>query len=249
MEDHLVHLLVDYDDICYDEQADLLYKLSGQVVERLRSYLKDEDEVENVLQYYRQPLAALIHAQMQRHRWEKAAGYEVRVSKGFMTLEDSGCAIAAAGGIRDFRQTLEDKQEIRNLLFAGFRRCLYSAQKFDSDTERRFAILLEDDPDVVKWLKPPRGNFHIFYRNDQRYEPDFIVETKQAKYLCEPKRASEMESQEVQEKARAALVWCGQATEHEMNNGGKPWAYLLIPHDAITANKGLSALAAMFTRR
>ena len=76
---------------------------------------------------------------MQQQRWEKAAGYEVRVSKGFMTLEDSGCAIAAAGGIRDFRQTLEDKQEIRNLLFAGFRRCLYPAQKFDSDTERRFA--------------------------------------------------------------------------------------------------------------
>lgn len=249
LEDHLVHLLVDYDDISYDEQADLLYKLSGQVVERLRSYLKGRDEVENALQYYRQPLAALIHAQMQQHRWEKAAGYEVRVSKGFMTLEDSGCAIAAAGGIRDFRQTLEDKQEIRNLLFAGFRRCLYPAQKFDSDTERRFAILLEDDPDVVKWLKPPRGNFHIFYRNDQRYEPDFIVETKQAKYLCEPKRASEMESQDVQEKAHAALVWCEQATEHELMNGGKPWSYLLISHEAIAANKTLSGLAAMFTRK
>jgi type III restriction enzyme len=248
LEDYLVHLLVDYDDVCYDEQADLLYKLSGQVVAHLRSYLKDEDEVENVLQYYRQPLAELIHAQMQRHRWERAAGYEAHVSKGFITLEDSGCAIAANGGIRNFRETLEDRQEIRNLLFTGFRRCLYSAQKFDSDTERRFAVLLEDDHDVLKWFKPPKGKFHIYYRNDQKYEPDFIVETRQAKYLCEPKRASEMDSKEVTEKANAAAIWCRQATEHESKYGGKPWSYLLIPHDAITANKNLNGLAAAFAR-
>ncbi|MGH9840852.1 MAG: hypothetical protein ACREEM_18925 [Blastocatellia bacterium] len=247
-EDYLVHLLVDYDDICYDEQADLLYKLAGQAVSWLHSYLNDKEKVENVLQYYRQQLAALIHAQMQQHRWEKAAGYEAHVSKGFLTLREAPGAIHI-GGIRNFRETLEDRQEIRNLLFDGFRRCLYSAQKFDSDTERRFAILLEDDPDVVKWVKPPRGQFHIYYRNDQKYEPDFIVETRRAKYLCEPKRASEMETQEVQDKARAAVVWCQQATEHARKYSDKSWSYLLIPHDAINANKSLEGLAANFRKQ
>ncbi len=248
-EDYLVHLLIDYDDICYDQQAALLYKLPGQAVAHLQTYLKDEEELDNVLGNYRQPLVALIHAQMQQHGWEHATGYAAHLSKGFMTLEDNGCAINANGGLRDFRETLDNKQEIRNLLFTGFRRCLYAPQKFDSDTERRFAALLEDDPGVLKWFKPAPGKFHIYYRNDQRYEPDFVVETKEAKYLCESNRASELESQEVREKARAAVLWCGHATEHERKASGKQWSYLLIPHDAITASRTLSGLAAMFTKK
>lgn len=247
-EDHLVHALIDYDDICYDEQAGLLYKLAGQAVEHLQSYLKDEEEVDNVLRNYRQPLAALIHAQMQQHRWERATGYTAHVSRGFMTLEDNGCSINAGGGIRHFRETLDDRQEIRNLLFVGFQRCLYSAQKFDSDTERRFAVLLEDDDDVLRWFKPAAGKFHIYYRSEQRYEPDFVVETKTAKFLCEPKRASEVESPEVQAKARAASLWCQHATEHELKLGGKRWSYLLIPHDAISATRTLEGLSSAFSK-
>lgn len=246
-EDHLVHALIDYDDICYDQQAGLLYKLAGQAVAHLQSYLKDEEEVDNVLRNYRQPLAALIHAQMQQHRWERATGYTAQVSRGFMTLDDNGCSINASGGVRHFRETLDDRQEIRSLLFVGFGRCLYPAQKFDSDTERRFAVLLEDDADVLRWFKPAAGKFHIYYRSEQRYEPDFVVETGTAKFLCEPKRASEMESQEVQAKARAASLWCRHATEHELKHGGKPWSYLLIPHDAITSNRTLKGLSSAFS--
>jgi type III restriction enzyme len=52
LEDYLVGGLVDFDDICYDEQADLLYKLAGQVVAHLRSYLPDEEAVRNVLEHH-----------------------------------------------------------------------------------------------------------------------------------------------------------------------------------------------------
>ncbi len=248
LEDHLVHALIDYDDICYDEQAALLYRLAGQVVARVQVYLSEDEEIENVLRNYRQPLAALIHAQMQAHRWERATGYAAHVSKGFMSLEDNGCAVSAQGGVRAFRETLDDRQEIRSLLFTGFRRCLYAGQKFDSDTERRFAVLLENDAEVLRWFKPAPGKFHIYYRSEQRYEPDFVVETRAAKYLCEPKRASEIEIRDVQEKARAAVLWCQHATAHEQQHGGKPWAYLLIPHDAITANRTLGALASQFSQ-
>ena len=44
----------------------------------------------------------------------------------------------------------------------GFSRCLYPLQKFDSDTERKFAVLLERDAD--KWLKPAKGQFQMFYK-------------------------------------------------------------------------------------
>ena len=34
-------------------------------------------------------------------------------------------------------------------------------------------------------------------------------------------------------KADAAVTWCQHATAHANENGGKPWRYLLIPHDQI----------------
>jgi hypothetical protein len=50
---------------------------------------------------------------------------------------------------------------------------------------------------------------------------------------------------EVQSKARAAAKWCRYATEHEVAHGGKPWSYVLIPHDAIDASATLKSLAAL----
>ena len=43
-------------------------------------------------------------------------------------------------------------------------------------------------------------------------------------------------------KARAAVTWCKHATAYEMANSGKPWRYMLIPHDAITHNATIAGL-------
>lgn len=201
----------------------------------------------NVLQYHQKRLADLIHAQMQTHHREQATSYETQVSRGFLTLRPNNYSAATGEGIRDFRRPVEERLYIRGMLFGGFRRCLYSVQKYQSDSERRFAVVLEDDEEVLKWFKPAPGQFQIYYHNDQNYEPDFVVETKTAKLLCEPKQAGEMKDETVQAKAKAAAVWCQRATSHELANGGKPWSYLLIPHDAITANRTLQGLAAAFT--
>ena len=85
-EDYLVRGLIDFDDICYDEHSRLLYKLAGQVVARLRTYLTNEDDVVNVLQYHQQTLVNLIHSQMQQHFVESAEAYEAEVTRGFRTL-------------------------------------------------------------------------------------------------------------------------------------------------------------------
>ncbi len=87
----------------------------------------------------------------------------------------------------------------------------------------------------------------IFYRSGEGYEPDFVVETASAKYLCEPKRADEVNDPVVLEKGRAATAWCRHATDHELAHGGKPWSYLLIPHDAINSSATLRGLAASYT--
>jgi type III restriction enzyme len=116
--------------------------------------------------------------------------------------------------------------------------------KFQSNSERVFAIVLENDRQVLKWLKPAKGDFKIHYSHDDEYIPDFVAETETAKYLCEPKAANELTSPEVQAKTRAATEWCARATEHV---GGKPWHYLLIPHDAIDESQTLAGLAGNFT--
>ncbi|MDE0405406.1 MAG: hypothetical protein OXI53_08860 [Nitrospira sp.] len=76
--------------------------------------------------------------------------------------------------------------------------------------------------------------------------PDFVVETKTNKYLCEIKRANQMKEEDVLAKAKAAVAWCEHATVHEKAHGGKFWSYLLIPDDAIAENKTLQALAGVF---
>jgi type III restriction enzyme len=132
------------------------------------------------------------------------------------------------------------------MAFTGFEKGLYPVQKFDSDPERRFAVILENESDVLKWVKTGKGHLQIHYSHEQTYEPDFIVETRSEKLLCEPKRASEMNDPIVQAKAQAAVTWCEHATIHALENGGKPWRYLLIPHDAIQDQMTLHGLAARY---
>ncbi|MEK7383851.1 MAG: type III restriction endonuclease subunit R, partial [Elusimicrobiota bacterium] len=246
-EDYLVRGLIDFNDISYDEHSELLYKLAGQAVAHLRSYLKDQGEVVNVLQYHQQTLARLIHTQMQDHYEEKAAAYEAHVSRGFTTLRPNPYSTAADEACRDFRAPVVEKQDIRKMVFGGFKKCLYDVQKFDSDPERRFAVVLESDKDVLKWLRPAKGDLHIHHSGDSSYEPDFVVEAKAAKLICEVKSAAELEDAEVLAKARAATDWCRHAGAHAKAHGGKPWSYLLIPHDRITDNKTLAALIAAYT--
>jgi type III restriction enzyme len=246
-ENYLVRALMDFDDISYDDHADLLYDLSGQLVKHLHSYLSEEDTI-NVLQYHQQQLASLIHSQMQlpEHRWEKATGYKAETTKGFTQLKDNAYTASATDDIKSFRMTLTDVSNIKRYVFGGFSKCLYDVQKFDSDPERRFAVILEDDSDVLKWFKPARNQFQIYYHKDAAYEPDFVVETKTRLFLCEPKRADQMQIPEVVAKKTAAIEWCKHATDHALQFGGKKWNYLLIPHDAITGNMTLEGLASRY---
>jgi type III restriction enzyme len=247
LEDYVIRGLIDFDDISYDEHADLLYDLAGQMVAHLKSYLPEEAAVRNVLQYYQRPLAEFIHVQMQQHQWERAAGYDVVVSKGFTALKPCAYTAPAADPIHDFRQTVADKSKIGQLLFGNFQRCLYPAQKFQSNSERKLAIIL--DRDAQKWFKPALGQFQIFYKSgvDQHeYQPDFVAETTDCIYMLEPKARNEMTDAEVLAKKEAAVTWCSRATTHALSNGSKPWTYVLIPHDVIAENMTLAGLVSQF---
>jgi type III restriction enzyme len=242
LENYIVRGLIDFDDINYDDQADLLYDLSSQFIARLRSYLQEESQIKNVLTFYQQRICTLIHEQMQKHTWEQASSYEVVVSQGFSDVRPQAFAAPADAEVRDHKIPVEDKSNIRNMLFGCFEKCLYPTQKFDSDPERRFASLLERDATVEKWFKPGKSVFQIRYGRDSNYEPDFVVETQTEKLLCEPKRADQVNDSTVLAKARAAALWCQHASTHEQAHNGKPWRYLLISHDVIADNMTLLGL-------
>ncbi|MGH7233566.1 MAG: type III restriction endonuclease subunit R, partial [Nitrospiraceae bacterium] len=245
-EDYVVRGLIDFDDISYDEHADLLYDLAEQLVRHLRSYLSEED-ARNVLIYYQKPLAAFVHAQMQEHQWEKAVGYDVQVSKGFTKLRKPAYTTKDGEPVHGFRETFEDKSRIPQVLFGGFQRCLFKEQKFQSDSERKLSVIL--DRDAQKWFKPAQGQFQISYKaavDHREYVPDFVAETTDCIYMLEPKARNEMTSSEVLAKKEAAVAWCSRATTHALSNGGKSWKYVLIPHDAIAENMTLAGLVRQF---
>lgn len=242
LEDYIVHALIDFDDIDYMTHAGLLYDLAGQLVAHLRSYLTDEVDVRNVLDLDRQLIARNIHAQMAEHFFESSTEYEVEVRRGFTALKAPTYTAAAGQTTRDYRDTVEEPSRIKQMLFGGFSRCLYPVQKFDSDTERRFAVILERDAD--KWFKPAKGQFQIFYKlgtEHPEYVPDFVAETAHHLLLCETKARNELAAVDVKAKAQAGALWCQHASENALKVGAtKPWKYLLISHEQVTEDKRLA---------
>ena len=247
LEDYVVSGMVEFDDVSYDAHADLLYDLAGQVVRHLSSYLPDEHETCKVLNCYQRDIARFVHAQMQEHYWEKASGYEVKISKGFSELKPSAYTASVAEPVLDYRQPPADKSNMAKYLFGGFTRCLYPVQKFQSDAERTLAVILERE--ALKWFKPAKGQFQIYYKTGAEhleYQPDFVAETPAGIYMLEPKARNEMANAEVLAKKEAAVKWCQQASDHAQTYQGKPWKYLLIPHDVIAENMTLAGLLAQF---
>ena len=246
LEDSVVSGLVDFDDVSYDEHAGLLYDLATQTVDHFRSYLAGDD-IRKVLRCYQRDIARFIHAQMQAHYWVDVVGYEVKVSKGFTALKQSAYTYSVQEPPASYRVEPTDKSNMAKYLFGGFQRCLYPVQKFDSDSERKLAVILERE--ASKWFKPAKGQFQIFYQNGAdhlEYQPDFVAETTATIYMLEPKKRTELEDPIVIAKKEAAVKWCANASAHAASYGGKPWRYVLIPHDEIAENMTLDGLAVRF---
>ena len=246
LENYVISGLMDFNDINYDRESELLYKLAGQLVGHFKSYLTTDDEIANVLQYHRTMLVEMIHTQMQPHHFEQTAEYEAKINKGFTTLRPGNFTARLGESSKNFRQTVEEKQLIRGTLFSGFTKCLYPVVRFQSDSERRLSVILEDDKEIMKWLKPEKGQIEILYGDGSEYIPDFAVEGETSKYLIEPKAANEMDDPIVKDKAKAAATWCRYASAHAKTFNGKPWSYLLIPHDKILDNMTVAGLAAKY---
>jgi type III restriction enzyme len=250
LEDYIVRELINYDDVSYDDHADLIYELAGQSVAHFRSKQPDETAIHNILGNHGRAIAENIHLQMAKHYQEDSSGSEVIVSQGFMPLKP--CAFTARDEVKPLHWSPDDKRTIGQYVYGGFQRCAYAFQKFHSDTERILATVLERE--ARRWFRPVSGQFNIYYRagvNQPEYIPDFVVALEDITLMIETKKAREVtEAQEaeteVKAKADQAVIWCKNASDYAAIVGGKPWAYLLVPHDAVAQNVTLAALRMRF---
>ena len=64
--------------------------------------------------------------------------------------------------------------------------------------------------------------------------------------MLEPKASNQMTDSIVLAKQESAIKWCKNASDYTKKNGGKPWRYVLIPHNAIANNMTLDGLVLQF---
>lgn len=117
-------------------------------------------------------------------------------------------------------------EKISNI-FRGYKRCIYSEMKFDSKQEKWLADVLDEDKDVIMWLKNPVPKGIAVKYKFGNYYPDFFVETKDMIYVLEVKGSDALKDLDVIEKAKEATKWCDKISKVSK----KKWRYGVIPHD------------------
>jgi type III restriction enzyme len=231
----LISELINFSEIDYDTNADLLHKLAKQAIAELQSNLKEGEDLNTLVFQWRQLIANRMYLQMMDNFKLHEPDYIKPNVKPFTKIEDWNFTTLKNEGRKDYRDESFPASQVQKFVFSGFEKSCHFEYKFDSRTEQTLSFILENDKEVIKWLRPAPNQFRIYWKHNSRiYEPDFVVETADCIYLLEPKASNEVASEDVQAKAQAALKYCNYATEYTAEHGGKPWKYVLIPHDQVT---------------
>jgi hypothetical protein len=120
------------------------------------------------------------------------------------------------------------EEELTHNIIAGYAKTIFPRNIFESKQEKWLADILDRDPEVLRWVRPPTGQMPIAYR-EGNYNPDFVVETKTGMFLIEVKASDEINNYDTRAKAKAGQDWCSAMSQAL----GKSWEYKLIPHDKI----------------
>lgn len=230
----LVSELINYDEIDYDLCSDLLFKLSEQAVSTVQETLPKDADITRVIHQFKKILGNRICEQILEHTSFESEGFAIPNVLPFVEILPQHMTETVGYGRRDFRDVITPKSAVSKYIFTGFMKSYYVENKFDSTTEQDFANVLEIDKEVVKWLRSVTNQFNIYWGNGaHKYEPDFIVETKDVIYMIETKKAKDVSETDVQSKKAAAEEYCKYASEYNREHNGKEWRYVLVPHDIV----------------
>ena len=239
--------LLNFSDVDYDDNAELLNKLAKQAFSAIEASNTDEKDMKKAVFQFKKTIAERIYIQMKNHFRMVYKNYEKPNVLPFTKILPHNFSAYANNGFKDYREKITPVSHVTKYVYRGFEKACHFEYKFDSNTEKELAYILENDKTVLKWLRPASNQFHIYWdNNSKRYEPDFVVETEEAIYMIEPKSKDKMSDADVIQKADAAKTYCKYATEHNLEHGGKPWYYLLIPHDDINTSTSLNYLISKY---
>jgi type III restriction enzyme len=191
---------------------------------------KPADELGKIIHLYRDAITNDVKNQIEAHINDESK-VNVYPRRGFIKFKPYSKTILAKEGIVHYSQEVP-KADVGRYLFEGFQKTIYPQVAFKVTPEKDFAMILERDKEVIKWVRPPEGNIPIRWKG-QNYNPDFVVQTNTGKYLIEIKARNELQpviNFEVKEKALAAIRWCESASKIEK---ALKWEYRLIPDDTI----------------
>ena len=243
--DQIVSALLDYDEIDYDENAELIYHLANQALQAITKNAENEDDIPKIVNNFKKAIAKTIFDQMQAHFVMTSLGYTKPKVLPFSGIEEQHATLVDGYGRQDYRAVVPPKF-VPKIVFTGFTKSYYVECKFDSKTEQDFSNVLEDDPEVLKWLRPASNQFNIYWSNgSKKYEPDFVVETADAIYMVETKAKKNMQDADVLGKKKAAEEYCKNASEFTKTVGGKPWKYVLLAHDTVDRAASFKYLTAL----
>ena len=232
----LACMLLDCDalsEISVDEDADYILNIVQQYLALIDGSEADKNKI--VRRYAKliiDDIVKQIHENMDRQTY-----YTHVVQKDLIVFRKAVRNVRADGGEVNFRKTIANKSEIKKYVFTGYKKSYYNINAFDSDTERLVSVILEDDKDVIRWIKPPLNQLGLFWQAGQQYNPDFLVETPTTKYMIEVKAKNEVKNPDVVGKAKEGIKWCKYASIVDFDK--KPWEYKLITDEVISVGNTL----------
>lgn len=240
--------LIDYPEIDYDDNADLLYHLATQAYNAIKENIDKEKNILQAIFQFKLAIADKIYMQMKANFSLSTPEYVAPRVYPFTKIEQWNFSALVNAGYKDYRDIVTPTIMVPKYVFRGFEKACHFEYKFDSKTEQDLAFVLENDKKVIKWLRPATNQFRIYWdNNSKRYEPDFIIETEDTIYMVEPKSSANINDVDVLAKKEAAIKYCKYATEFTSQNSGKQWKYLLVPHTEISRTINFDLLIAKFS--
>ena len=228
---------IDYEKL---ECATLLKKLINQLCEHYKNQFLNNG-MQNIIMMYKRDIANKIYTQMMQHFY---------CENGFLQEEVIGTSTINISQAYNFEERVNIfatyTKAITSVLFDGIKRGVFDTAKFDSKPELYFARAMERDSSVENWLRPAPTEFNITYNRGHKYEPDFVVETKDIIYLVEVKGEDKLNDPDVIAKKKRGIMYCDAVTRWCKANGYKEWQHLFIPSQQIQDTSTIENLAQRF---
>lgn len=240
-EKRLVDAIRLISEIDYEKATSTIQSVVKQFLNYYRNKYSESD-VNNICTMYIMDITEQLKSQLlqnlavvNRGIVEIVSGIETKIVSNVINIDSN---------IKDIYQSPETGTSIKSLVYTGSKKSVVSPYKFDSNPERIFALLCENSPEVIQWLRPNQKQFNITYDRNRLYVPDFVVETSTKYYLVEVKGLNMLDNPQVKAKQERAIQYCILASEYNLAHENKPFTYLFIPEDQFDSSTTFNSLIA-----